>query len=266
MPIDYSHMLTVADSTVVTNSEFYKQGVTMPDRTFALKERPYGMGSDLLVVGAMAVMFCALAFFYNKGHERIMARIREFFSIDRQYGEGPAGSRIKEEATLVALTMCAALCLSIVFFREFVDPSAFFFMPESFYLHVGAGAAVLLGLVYAKALLYSVVNWVFFDPESNSRWMVGYRYCTALMAFVFYPVALLSLFCPYARQIVTFITIFAVFLYKLLLFYKLFANFKVRKYGYLLFISYLCTVELLPALLLGYFLTGFYGNVIAKFE
>ena len=66
------------------------------------------------------------------------------------------------------------------------------------------------------------------------------------------------------REIVTASVILVVLLYEILMFYKLFANFKKKKGGYLLFFLYFCSVEMLPALVVWDVAMLFSGNIIVK--
>ena len=94
--------------------------------------------------------------------------------------------------------------------------------------------------------------------------MIGYLLMTALTAFLLYPLALLDIFAHVSRETVIGGAILVVFLYELLLFYKLTANFKVKKYGYMLIFLYFCSVELLPTLVFGHLAVWYSDNYLVK--
>ena len=127
-----------------------------------------------------------------------------------------------------------------------------------------AGWLVLQLFVYAKSCLYSIVNFTFFDREPSRKWISGYLLMTSLTAFLFYPIALMDVFSHLSHEIVIWSAILVVVLYELLLFYKLIANFKVKKYGYMLIFLYFCSVELLPTLVFGHLAVWFSDNYIVK--
>ena len=129
-------------------------------------------------------------------------------------------------------------------------------------LPIAVGLVVFLAFVYLKAGLYALVNWTFFDTDSNQRWMRGYLLMTALTAFLFYPLLLLDVFAHLRHEIVIGGAILVVIMYELLLFYKLNLNFRARKYGYMLIFLYFCTVELIPTLVLGHLAVWFCDNYL----
>ena len=87
---------------------------------------------------------------------------------------------------------------------------------------------------------------------------------TTLTAFLFYPLALLDVFAHIRHEIVIGGAILVGVLYEFMLFYKLIANFRVKKYGYMLIFLYFCTVELLPTLVFGHLTVWLSDNYLVK--
>ena len=51
--MNYDSILTAIDSSVIHRTEFYKEGVTLPDSTVPMDERVYAVCEDGYVVAAM---------------------------------------------------------------------------------------------------------------------------------------------------------------------------------------------------------------------
>ena len=264
MTYDYDSILTATDSNVISQTEFYHQGVTLPDHTVAMAERAYAVGNDDYVVGGMVVMFFLLALILYRSRTTMFHRLKDFFSTKRQYVEERGGDNGSEALNVFLLISISALSLSLIFLDDLMEQGGFTLTMGIPYWLFAAGVVVVLCFVYLKLWLYMLVNWVFFDHESAHRWLVGYLLMTSLTAFLFYSVALFDVFSYANPKVVSVSAILVVFLYEMLLFYKLLANFKVKKYGYLLIILYFCSVEIIPALVLGHAAGWISDNVIVK--
>lgn len=114
------------------------------------------------------------------------------------------------------------------------------------------GIFVLVMIVYmlAKWGIYSFVNWVFFDKTRNMLWVNSYFFIIIWLGLVLLPVILLSVYFSLLPPTSFLLIALAVFLAKILLFYKCFSNFFQRIHGLFHLILYFCTLEILPDLLL----------------
>lgn len=254
----------VSDSNVIQRSEYYKEGVLLPDRTIAVGERGFAARNDDVIVTGMTVMFLILAVVLYKGRYMLLHRLKDFFTSKRTYTEDDAEGSSSEAIYVFLLITVSVLSLSCIFLDDRIAMSHFLSVTGVPYWLFGVGFVVGMAFIYLKAWCYSVVNWTFFDSDSNQRWMIGYLLMTALTAFLLYPLALLDIFAHVSRETVIGGAILVVFLYELLLFYKLIANFKVKKYGYMLIFLYFCSVELLPTLVFGHLAVWYSDNYLVK--
>ena len=240
------------DSNVIRQTELYKQGVLLPDRTVAVGEQGYAVRNDDYLVAGMAVMFFILAAILYRSRNVLWLRLKNFFTTKRTYTDDDAEGNSDEAIHVFLLISISAICLSCMFLDDRITLSSFLSVTGVPYWLFGAGFVAFLAFIYLKAWLYLLVNWIFFDSDSSQRWIVGYLLLTALTAFLFYPLALLDVFAHISHEIVIRGAILVVVLYELLLFYKLITNFRVKKYGYMLIFLYFCSVELLPTLVYGH--------------
>lgn len=240
------------DSNVIRQTELYKQGVLLPDRTMVVGERDFAVRNDDYIVAGMAVMFFILAAILYRSRNVLWHRLKDFFTTKRTYTDDDVEGNSDEAIHVFLLISISAISLSCMFLDDRIALSSFISVTGVPYWLFGAGFVVCMAFIYLKAWLYLLVNWVFFDRDSSQRWIVGYLLLTALTAFLFYPLVLLDVFAHFGHEIVIRGAILVVVLYELLLFYKLITNFRVKKYGYMLIFLYFCSVELLPTLVFGH--------------
>ena len=264
MAIDYDSILTSSDSSIINRTEFYRQGVTLPDRTVPMSERPYTLSNDDYVVAGMAVMFFILAAVFYRSREVLRQRLKDFFVNKRQYREEEAKKSFGEVVNVFLLIAISVLSMSLICFGDWMEQYTFMAVEVAPYWLLAVGFVGGVLVIYLKAGLYALVNGVFYDGESNEKWMSGYFFLTSLTAFLLYPLALIDIFSDEFDAIVFSSTILVGVLYELLLFYKLCVNFKVKKYGYLFIFLYFCSVELIPALVVWHTMGWMYDSFIVK--
>lgn len=246
----------VQDSNVINSSEYYRLGTSAPSHGVLMSERSYSVSHDDFIIGGVAVMFFVMSAILYRSRLYFISRIKDFFASKRQYSDENLGDSGNEGYNIFLLDSISALSISLILFDMFADMLHFNPVLGIPYWLIGAGYVAVMVFVYAKAFIYSLVNWVFFDSERRKNWMHAYFLLTPLTAFIFYPLALVDLFFDNSSKIVILCVIFVVFVYELLLFYKLNSNFRSRKYGFLLIFLYFCSVEVMPALVLWRILSG----------
>jgi hypothetical protein len=253
-----------SDSNVIRQSELYKQGILLPDRTVPVGERSFAVRNDDYFVAGMAVMFFLLAAILYRSRNVLWHRLKNFFTTKRTYTDDDTEGNSDEAIHVFLLISISAISLSCMFLDDRIALSSFLPVTGIPYWLFGAGFVMCMAFIYFKAWLYLLVNWVFFDRDSSQRWIVGYLLLTALTAFLFYPLALLDVFAHIRHEIVIGGAILVGVLYEFMLFYKLIANFRVKKYGYMLIFLYFCTVELLPTLVFGHLTVWLSDNYLVK--
>lgn len=254
----------VADSGALRQSELVRQGILLPDRRIPMEECTYTMGGDDYVVAGMAVMFFIMAIILYRKRTLLLFRLKNFFASQRTFVEEKEENASEEFINGLLLISISALSLSCIFFEGWMNKSSFIATTGTPYWLFAVGLVVFLLFICFKMWLYSVVNWTFFDRESSQNWMKGYLFMTASTAFLFYPLTLLDIFAHLREEIVIEGAFLVAVLYELLLFYKMNANFRVRKYGYVLIFLYFCTVELLPTLVFGHLTVWYSDNYLAN--
>lgn len=263
--MNYDSIWTTAkDSDVLNLPGFSQRGVDVPDHTVPMRVFEQGLGSDDYVVMGIVVMFFVMAVLFHRYRIQLFYRLKDFFATKRTFVDMAVGDLGSEAWYMFLLTSVGAISASILMVNWWISEDGVSDWAGMPYWLFGAGYVVYMVLVYVKAWIYMLVNWTFFDREQRKRWMTGYLLMTALVPLLFYPIALMDLFAHVSYEIVTIGVILVVVLYEILLFYKTLVNFKMKKYGYMLNFLYFCTVELMPALVVGHLIRCLSDSDIVK--
>lgn len=252
--MNYDSLLTATDTNVINGSEYYRTGATLPDQGVPVAPAPYSAGTDDYIVGGLLLLFVFISTALSVGRDCLKRRLKGFFTTGRHYND-TAGEAISSEIYAVTvLTLTVPALLSVAYFEHINRILGFSEVYGVPYWLIGVMFVAFALVIYIKAWLYAIINWVFFTREPARRWASTYIYSTAFMAFILYPLTLCSVFTSVSGEKLTIYYLFAFILYEILLFYRLFVNFRVRPNAYLLLISYLCSVEIIPALAMMRFL------------
>lgn len=252
--LNYDSILTAVDSNVINSSEFYAQGSDWPDQGFAMAERGYILTTDSFVLCAVLLLFGLLAATLYSSRSFIQFQLRSFFSTERKFSLQGATYKGSWVYGAFILTSIAALSLSLSSFHYLLERYQFSSVLGIPYWLLCLGYVFFMLFFYLKAWLYMLVNWVFSDRDSSYSWLSAYFLLTSLLSLLVFPISILDLFAIVNGQVVLSCYLFVMFLYELLLIFKLFVNFRAKKYGSMLIFLYFCSVELVPALILWHLL------------
>ena len=111
--------------------------------------------------------------------------------------------------------------------------------------------ALLIVIYILKQGLYRMVNWVFFDKAQIVSWRWSYSNWIILSGVFMFVISLSSVFFDLSARALSILLLLYIVLIEICLFFKAFHIFYAKKYGVLLLIVYLCTLELMPLLLAG---------------
>lgn len=102
-----------------------------------------------------------------------------------------------------------------------------------------------------KQGLFRMVDWVFLDKSHAQVWHRSYSNWVILSGIFLYLITFVSVFLDLSLSILLILLVVYVVLIEMCLFYKAFHIFCAKKYGGLQLFVYLCTLELIPLLLVG---------------
>lgn len=230
----------------------------MADHTVAMESLPYTVGMDSVVLYVfMSVCFILSVVLYLRRH-LFLFRTRTFFTTRRVYST--VNENQSEWPSVLLISIAGSLSLGILFYYcislRYQLPD--YYDKPHWILFLVTGAVFVF--VYLRALIYSIINWVFFKADERHKWNVGYFFLVMAMSYLSSVLALASVFLQLEMKTVTYCMVFVCILYEILHLYKLIVNFRFKTYGAVLIFLYFCSVELLPILLIGHILNWVFNS------
>ena len=146
----------------------------------------------------------------------------------------------------VLLTLQTSLLISIVVYFYTKGYLADTFIIGSEYQLIFIFFAILIVYFFAKGLLYSLVNNVFFDSKRNGQFQDTLLTVSASQAVVLLPVVLLLVYFGLSLENVLYYFAFVVVLGKIWVFYRCYVIFFRQKDFFLQIILYFCALEVVP--------------------
>ena len=108
---------------------------------------------------------------------------------------------------------------------------------------------MMIGYTMFLSVAYASVGALFSDPMKASQWVKSYLGSQGLEGIALFPVALLGLCAPGIMGAMTILGIIIFFLAKILFIYKSFCIFFAQMTTWVLFLYYLCSLEIVPVVL-----------------
>jgi len=209
----------------------------------AFASRAYLMcNDDVMTIGAI-LLFVLFTFVLYRSRMVFMYKITTFFSSRQIYSSNEVSVSNREIADVLLLIVLGCLSVAIILFADIYDSSS---------SRYGMIALLTIGcalLIIFKGILYAVVNWTFFSAAQGDAWLSAFLFSVAIVSSLAFLLSLLRIFCVDMFVNVTHCLIGIIILQKIVLLCKLYAHFRPKKYGGLLFFLYFCSVEIMPTLI-----------------
>ena len=218
-------------------------------------ERSRTIGYSSWITIDILLVTVALFVLIYRERQYLAFKTREFFSSDNRFFSTHSFSGTEKVGVVAILLVVMSNSIGLlVSGMSSLYPQLFNMLAENAVFSVSGlmltlkvGGMVILFVLF-KAVIYALVNWLFFSRAQNIKWMQAYFFITSSFAFILFPFALILLFVGLSEQVLSICLVILFISYEIHLLYKLITNFKANKYGILLIFLYFCTVELLPAL------------------
>lgn len=258
---NYDSILTASDSNVINRTDYFAQGTMLADREVLMSERPYNTATDSGIIILLLICLGIIASIFHNSRVFVTNTWRQFFKKDRKYSEKGVITK-NYWLNYIIQIFIASFTLSLSLF-DLLSRRCNFSPDGGVPYWIIIVLILLLSLFfYAKLYLYSLVNWVFYPYDMRANWTASYMYLSSLSVFPCYAIILFQLFSNIPTLLVVVCYLILAILYEIALIFKLFINFRVKKSGACLIFLYLCSVELVPTILLWKFLKWAVTNFI----
>lgn len=210
---------------------------------------PYSMRNDNVITGLLLACFILGIIAFSSSRDFILRQAKSFFRVKHgnTTSESETTSEFRFQLFLVFMT-CLLLSLLAFFYTEEVINEPLIL--KSHYLLVAIFLALSIAYFVVKALIYTFVNNVFFDPQSNSTWLRSQLFVTSVEGVLLFPIVILLIYFNLSMNTVLICTAIVVFLIKILSFYKCHVTFFRQNDFILQNFLYFCTLEIMPLFML----------------
>ena len=247
----------VAQQPEVSMSQYESRPLFSQDTLFHSEVRlpgmagdpvPYTMRADDVLVCLMFLCFITTIGVFAHSRQMIFHQLKEFFYIPRtEYSDAGTPGKF----TLFILNLQTCLLLGITYYFYTTHYVADTYLIDSSYGLMALYFGVFVVYFIMKAVIYRLVNAVFFEGKKNRQMIWILSYLTALEGLVCFPAIVLQVYLGLSMQTVVYYFVFVLVIVKLMTFYKCWVIF-FRQIGvFLQIILYLCALEITPLLILG---------------
>lgn len=208
---------------------------------------PYLLRNDDGVTSLLLCCFLMIMVIFARSGKYMRQQVQDFFfdRTDRQSLFSVATGR--EMRHTLFLYLHTGLLAALFAFDYTVAVCDLFMAPVTHFQLMGIYVLCCWAFLGARQLLYSFVNWIFFDKEQRGAWMKSYSFLVASEGLLLFPLALVMVYSNLPVFYVVWSLCILLGMVKLLLFYKTFGIFFSKNHGFLHLIVYFCALEILPA-------------------
>lgn len=219
-------------------------------------KRPFTLEGDDGIFALLLICFVFFTGIYRGGLTFFKENIRSFFSLRRN-------SNSLNQATTTdfwfnfVLVFQMILLTSIILFDFFLESNGNYVPPHSFYTIILFIFTISVFLLL-KYLVYKLIGFLFNIEDIISVWLRNYILILEMIGIIaFIPVLVLV----YSQNLHEYLLIFFIVLFivsRLLLFYRIITFFLEQHVNILFLIAYLCSVEIIPYVILYQILSNLY--------
>ncbi len=224
------------------------------DETPAMAQTGKNDGMSWVFVG-LAVLFCVICLRFKKNTRYIRALVYDLTQVRMRHNA--FDDTVKETSFLLLLNLLWVCSAGVLLWKTVTitvpyNPFYSFSIPDRPALGIALCCGVSLAYVLIMTLAYTVVGNVFSDSRMTGMWVKGSLASQALEAAPMFILALLALCYSPATETILLVAAGVFVLGKIIFLYKGFRIFFNQISSWLLFLYYLCSLEIVP-LILAYF-------------
>ena len=193
---------------------------------------PYALRSDDVITLLLIACFIVSMVSISNSWSFVVRQTKSLFR-EQHEGVTIVSETASEVRFQLVLLLQTALLYSIFQYFYTIENVGNSFILNSQYMLIGVFFAVILFSFFFRAMLYTLVNNVFFDSKQNKDLLLALLFISSMEGVLLYPVALLQVYLNLPLQNVVFYVVAVLVLVKFLTFYKCFVIFFNRLGGFL---------------------------------
>ena len=227
-------------TTVVMEVPAGKKGITFNNTPL----------NDTGTMGLVIIVFIFLAISYRNGYKYVSNFAHYMFSVRKRQNafEDHTMSETQVKFTLIANTCLMSGILFYIGINEYFPQ---FNLSEKVFEAVSTLTMLCVGFFVAQLILFYTIGWVFArDKEDTRLWIEGFNASQSILGLALFPIVFTSLLYPVSANMLIPVAVGLYFLARLAFISKGFRIFFNNLSSSLYFILYLCTVEIVPTILI----------------
>ena len=240
---------TIADSDTlsVEPQPVYALVLTPPTPPEAAPQRPGGNLSVSLIFTGIFLLFLIIALRFRNNLKYVLAIFKSL--METRTRQNVFDDTVRETSLIVLLNILWCACAGIIVFSvyRFFNPGAIEWSMRGLGMLIGMAMAFAYTIFMCCA--YIIVGWVFTDSSHTNLWVKGFVASQALMAPAFFLTALLALCQPETAPGVAIASAIVFIIGKLMFIWKGYRIFFSQFSSWVLFLCYLCSLEIIPLIL-----------------
>lgn len=197
----------------------------------------------------LGVFFVVIS--YRTGYKYVEAFFHNMFSTRRRENVFEDHT-VNETQILTALVLntCIMEGVTLFYAMGYLMPSLLDHLHGAIFMHVGIYAAAALVFYLMQLMVYNVVGHVFADSIATKLWTDGFKASQSLLGILLFPIVASFLVWPQHCKLLLIATVFLYFCLRIAFICKGFRIFYTNLPSLVYFILYLCSVEVVPLILM----------------
>lgn len=248
----------LADSVATPIPGEVKMGILIEDpaaayvRDNTVVAKPQGWDLMSWIYLAIALLFCAIGLKFKGNTKYIKSLISHLTDIRMRHNA--FDETVKETMLLVMLNLMWVICAGIILWVSLITyPQSWAVDSTKMIENKAVGILLCIGATsgYSAviALTYWIVGSVFSDSDHTRLWVKASAASLGLQALVLFPLAMLMMSFPDWNRVVLIISIVIFIIGKIVFLIQGFRIFFTQVSSWLLFLYYLCSLEIVPIIL-----------------
>ena len=206
---------------------------------------PYFFGNDNLLLAMFLMNLLGISYVFILNGDSIFQRIKSLFYYSRNSKPYNNQTHINRFCNMI-LYLQAVLFYSVLAFAQLNYSNGVVDAGMS-YLYWGIYMMFFALAIFAKRLMYDVVNAILFTPQQTREWRNSYFFTMQLSGFMLFPLVLAMLIVPdVPHRVYTIYLSITALICLFMLISRCRKLIFMQKNGFLDIILYLCALEILP--------------------
>ena len=244
---------TVAADTVPAREKVFGVTLEMPERPTV--ERAVKNDGLSWILGGMFILFFTIGLRFRNNQKYVTSLLRNLVEV--RVRQNVFDETVRETSFLILLNLLWSCSAGIILCRLIAhtvgDNPIWSFGIPALTTSPSLCMAICMGvmIVYTcfMALCYLMVGSVFSDLVKAKMWLKGFAASQGLLSILYFPLAMLLLFYPEWADILFWTALCTFLLAKIIFIWKGFRIFFTQFSSWVLFLYYLCSLEIVPLIL-----------------